>query len=235
MFDRITYKQKAKETYRKYPLIAILVGICITILSYSVDLDINTLLNNTQSSSEGLYMIIRGPLFMFRHLPIMFLALIFIALQVILAPLKNIAIYYYKQLSLGQTSLGLGKYAKNGLYLNLVIICVLSTLGIAFASLLIIPGIYLSYAWRYVALITIDNPELSVREIFRRSVDITYEKKLSLFILDISFLGWIILAAIGGILSFGILTIVGTIIFEPYFSLAAIEAYKSMEFDYQLT
>ena len=59
--------------------------------------------------------------------------------------------------------------------------------------LLIIPGIMKFYEYRMVPYILFDNPELSVREIFSLSKEMTYGEKMDIFLLDLSFVGWYLL------------------------------------------
>ena len=68
------------------------------------------------------------------------------------------------------------------------------------ALLFIIPGIIKSYSYCMSFYILADHPEISVREAMNESKRITQGHKMDIFILQLSFLGWGILAA----LTFGI-------------------------------
>ena len=69
--------------------------------------------------------------------------------------------------------------------------------------LLIVPGVIKSYELRFVPYILDDNPDISREEAFSMSKAMTDGHKKDLFVIDLSFLGWILLS----ILSLGILYI----------------------------
>ncbi|MBQ4000984.1 MAG: DUF975 family protein [Lachnospiraceae bacterium] len=69
--------------------------------------------------------------------------------------------------------------------------------------LFVIPGIIKSYSYRMVPYIIKDEPDLSAKEVLQRSKELMRGHKWHTFILDLSFLGWIILAVLTlGVLSF---------------------------------
>ena len=69
--------------------------------------------------------------------------------------------------------------------------------------LFIIPGIIKSYSYRLVPYIIKDEPELSAKEVLLRSKALMRGQKWHAFVLDLSFIGWIILSALTlGVLSF---------------------------------
>ena len=61
--------------------------------------------------------------------------------------------------------------------------------------LFIIPGFVMSYAYALVPYIIKDNPELSATEAIKRSKELMNGHKMELFVMDLSFLGWLILGA----------------------------------------
>ena len=65
---------------------------------------------------------------------------------------------------------------------------------------LLIGGIILSYAYAMVPYLLNDYPELSIREAMKISRQMMRNQKMNLFVLDISFIGWVILS----LLTFGI-------------------------------
>lgn len=71
-----------------------------------------------------------------------------------------------------------------------------------------IPGIVKSYSYSLAEMIKIKNPELSAKECISESCRLMKGNKMKLFLFDLSFIGWVILAC----LSFGI----GFIFLEPY-------------------
>ena len=60
--------------------------------------------------------------------------------------------------------------------------------------LLIIPGIIASYRYSMALYILADNPQIGVMEAITQSKEMTYGYKGSLFVLQLSFIGWAILA-----------------------------------------
>jgi len=66
--------------------------------------------------------------------------------------------------------------------------------------LLIIPGIIATFAYSMTFFIMADNPNLSANEAIKASKEMMKGHKTELFLLELSFLGWILLS----ILSFGI-------------------------------
>ena len=75
--------------------------------------------------------------------------------------------------------------------------------------LFVIPGIIKSYSWRMVPFSLRDEPELSAKEVLLRSQGMMRGHKWHAFLLDLSFLGWILL----GLLTFGVLNLFWT---QPY-------------------
>lgn len=62
--------------------------------------------------------------------------------------------------------------------------------------LLVVPGIIAAYRYRMATYVLIDHPELSALECIRRSKEMMNGHKAELFMLDLSFIGWALLAAI---------------------------------------
>ena len=78
---------------------------------------------------------------------------------------------------------------------NLVIVRIVTTLYIFLWSLLfIVPGIIKSISYALTGYILADNPELSANEAITRSRDLMRGNKLRLFLLCLSFFGWIVLS-----------------------------------------
>ena len=62
--------------------------------------------------------------------------------------------------------------------------------------LLIVPGIVKSYAYRMAPYILAENPNMTAREALRESIRITQGHKGELFVLDLSFILWVMLGSI---------------------------------------
>ncbi|MCD8100764.1 MAG: DUF975 family protein [Oscillospiraceae bacterium] len=62
--------------------------------------------------------------------------------------------------------------------------------------LFVIPGIIAAYRYSMALYVLIDNPELGALECLRRSKEMMRGNKFKLFVLELSFIGWILLATI---------------------------------------
>lgn len=79
-------------------------------------------------------------------------------------------------------------------------IIVLGLLQVVFVTLwsmlFVIPGVAAAYSYRFALYNLLEDPSLSPLEALRMSKAQTYGYKMDLFILDLSFLGWLLLAAL---------------------------------------
>lgn len=86
---------------------------------------------------------------------------------------------------------------KSGHYGNVVLTMFFYDLYIALWSLLfVIPGVIKSYEYRMVPYILAENPGMDRKQVFEISKRMMNGQKMNTFILDLSFVGWGILAAI---------------------------------------
>ncbi len=83
--------------------------------------------------------------------------------------------------------------------------------------LLLIPGVIKKYAYRMVPYILADNPNIGCKKAIELSSKMTEGHKMDMFILDLSFLGWVLL----GLLAF----LVGAIFVLPYMDATYAELY----------
>ncbi len=82
-------------------------------------------------------------------------------------------------------------------YWNCVKTQFLKSLFIGLWSLLfVIPGVIKAYEYRMVPYLLAEHPEMSSGEIFARSKEMMQGNKWDTFVLDISFVGWILLSGI---------------------------------------
>ncbi len=80
-------------------------------------------------------------------------------------------------------------------FLPLLLLLTIRDLLVRFGlSLLIIPGLMLAYRYRLAVFLMLDNPALNPLQCLALSGRIMRGKKWSLFLLDLSFLGWALLA-----------------------------------------
>lgn len=87
--------------------------------------------------------------------------------------------------------------------------------------LLIVPGIIKSYAYSQAMYILAENPGMGAREALKRSEEMMNGHKMELFVLGLSFIGWILLTCI----TFGI----AGIWVIPYMSATCANFYNSIK------
>lgn len=86
---------------------------------------------------------------------------------------------------------------QSGRYGQLVIKLLLKNVYLVLWTLLfVIPGIYKTYQYWYVEYILLDHPEFSLKEAIELSKEMTEGDKLNIFILELSFIGWILVSAL---------------------------------------
>lgn len=105
-----------------------------------------------------------------------------------------------------------------GNYLNVVKIMFLMNLKILlWLFLFIVPGFIKAYEYSMIPYLLAENPNLSAFQAFSLSKQMTTGQKMDLFVLDLSFLGWIIL----GLICCGI----GILFLQPYPEATRAEVY----------
>ena len=100
---------------------------------------------------------------------------------------------------------------------------ILYTVIITFVSIftLGIGGVILSYAYRMVPYLLQDYPELTPREALKISREMMRGNKWRLFVLDLSFIGWILLS---------IITLcIGMLLVTPYMQIASAFFYEDLK------
>lgn len=88
------------------------------------------------------------------------------------------------------------------------------------ALFFIVPGIIIGYAYSQAMYILAENPGIGAREALRRSEKMMKGHKMELFVLDLSFIGWHLLALV----TFGLSYIYA----GPYMSAASAGFYRSL-------
>ncbi len=123
------------------------------------------------------------------------IAIVSIAITVfLLFPLQVGCRKFFMNASRGRFELGDMGAAFNKSYMNIVKTMFLKDLYTFFWSLLfIVPGIIKSYEYRMIPYILAENPDIDTREAFAQSKAMMTGDKLNAFVLDLSFIGWILL------------------------------------------
>ena len=71
-----------------------------------------------------------------------------------------------------------------------------SVLILLWSLLLIVPGIIAAYRYSMATYVLLDHPEYGVMDCIRESKSLTEGRKGELFVLDLSFLGWLLLSCL---------------------------------------
>lgn len=116
---------------------------------------------------------------------------------------------------------GLFKHYNGRVFLTMLLKYVYQVL---WSLLLIIPGIIKGYSYAMTEFIMNDNPELEGNKAIEASMAMMKGNKMRLFLLDLSFIGWIILS----FLTMGL----GFILLEPYMMAARAEFYEDLKAEF---
>ncbi|MGP1349054.1 MAG: DUF975 family protein [Stomatobaculum sp.] len=109
-----------------------------------------------------------------------------------------------------------------GNYFHIVVTLLIRNLKLLlWTLLLIIPGIIKSYEYMMVPYLMGEHPEMSRRELFRQSREMMDGNKFDAFVLDLSFIGWILLSALSG-------GLVAVFWMNPYQAATAAELYRAL-------
>ncbi|MDE7258353.1 MAG: DUF975 family protein, partial [Lachnospiraceae bacterium] len=125
---------------------------------------------------------------------------------------------HYQKAELGELG-----YAFSNSYMNVVKTMFLKALYVFLWSLLlVIPGIIKGYEYRMIPYILAENPGIDTKEAFAMSKQMMDGNKWNAFVLDLSFLGWIILS----VFTCGILAVFYV---NPYIYMTDAELYVALK------
>ena len=114
------------------------------------------------------------------------------------------------------------------LFFKAILLSLMATVFILLWSLLFFfPGIAAHYRYRLVYYILLDDPKKSVIQCFRESKRLMRRRKLDLFLIDLSFLGWVILSILVMSLIIPIFPVV-SIWLTPYYGLTQAAFYNQV-------
>ncbi len=105
-------------------------------------------------------------------------------------------------------------------YMNLVNVSFFTGLKIGLGSLIIVPGILWHYEYYLVPYLLAENPYLTPRRAMELSRDMMDGEKWKTFVLELSFIGWLLLCG----LTLGI----GLYFLEPYYQATMAELYAAL-------
>ena len=125
------------------------------------------------------------------------------AINLIVTSLFIMGMYsYYLKVSRNEKVTWEELFSKTNLFGPALLITFLVCLFVGLWSILfIIPGFIAALAYSQVYYIKLDNPELEVMDVLRKSKELMNGHKMDYFVLLLSFTGWMLL----GLLTFGVL------------------------------
>jgi hypothetical protein len=141
----------------------------------------------------------------------------------VFAPLKIGAQRFFVVSHYQKAEMGEVGFAFTHSYMNVVKIMFLKGLyTYLWSLLLVIPGIVKAYEYRMIPYILAEHPDIDSREAFAVSKQMMTGNKWDAFVLDLSFIGWMILSGI----TFGI---VGIFWVNPYYDMTCAELYVALK------
>lgn len=199
MFNRSEVKAKGKESFKKFywpsVVAALVLGACSSSGSSSSG---RAASNEAGGTNELVDAILSNPAVIAAIVGAILVAII-IGYIVKFAVLNNIIVgcrKFFVDIQHGESKLGtMVSTFKSGKYGNVTItmLCV-DIFTALWTMLFIIPGIIKAYEYRMIPYILADDPSVDRKEAFRRSKEMMMGNKMSAFVYDLSFLGWIILS-----------------------------------------
>lgn len=225
MWERKELKQRAKDVLRVTYWKAFLVSIIFAIIGGGGSgSSTNFNLGRSDSSGGEIDWASSAPVIIAIVVIFIFIFLFFLAFRIFLGfPLEVGSVRFFKQASTQhQGNLNhLGYAFGGGRYWNIIkAMFWKGFLNFLWYLLLIIPGIVKSYSYFMVPYILSDNPNVGTRRAVDLSNQMTRGHKFRMFVLDLSFLGWIFL----GILACGI----GVLFVLPYIHATKAELYLEL-------
>ncbi|RCW51713.1 DUF975 family protein [Paenibacillus prosopidis] len=224
MWDRKELKRRAKDVLRKSYWKAFLVSIILAFFSGGGSAP-SFNLNGGSSDSSGADMDWGSfaPFLAIIIIVMIFVILFALAFRIFLGfPLEVGSMRYFKQSAEHEANLNhLGFAFNKHRYLDIVKAMLWrGFLNFLWFLLLIIPGFVKAYAYSMVPFILADNPNIGYRRAVDLSNQMTRSHKFRIFVLDLSFLGWILL---------GLLALfIGVLFVLPYINATKAELYLKL-------
>lgn len=197
--DRIALKHNSKLLISKTTPSPVLVGLVYIVVSYVLNLLTTNLDGSMRALNEYMLQYMNGN---FGFVPVLQrpgpTALILILAISVMSYMLNVGFTIYclkacQSEKAGFSTLldGFSIFFK-AIWLQIV----MSVFIFLWSLLLIIPGIISAYRYRQALYILIDDPSLGAMECIRRSADMMDGRKMELFELDLSFIGWVLLTMV---------------------------------------
>lgn len=228
MWTRAELKQNAKDVLRDNYWMAFAVSLVYSLIAGIGSGSGSSVSNSTAGSSDILNQAITltpeavGALMIVGLLgALMGILISFVLSFFVFGPLRVGMVRYYVESRSFPSSFGKLFYGFRRNYMNTAAAMFLTNLFIGLWSLLlIIPGVIKSLAWSQVPYILAENPNLSGSRARAISEQMTDGQKWEIFVLQLSFLGWLLLGAL--------LCGIGLFFVEPYIQATHAELYARL-------
>ena len=228
MWNRKVLKLNAKQLLKANYWKAVIVGLILSILYGSFAISSR----NTATGSDVTDQITALDDKTFIAFVAIFFSVIAVALVINLLltiflwnPIEVGCQKFYINCKSGESKLDDLVYAfKNGYgHIGVIMLC-RTIFTLLWCLLLVIPGIIKAYEYMMIPFILAEEPDISRKDAFAKSKAMMRGNKWNAFVLDLSFLGWLIL---GGI-TLGILNI---FFINPYMYLSHAELYHALKYN----
>ncbi|MFF2093003.1 DUF975 family protein [Paenibacillus sp. NPDC058174] len=228
MWDRKELKKRAKEVLRTSYWKAFLVSFILAFFGGSVSPP-NFNFGSSGSTRDFEWMggdiewAILGPILAIIIVVFIVIFLLAIAFRIFLGfPFEAGSMRYFKGSAEREVNLNHLMYAFNKQrYLDIVKTMLWRAfLTFLWSLLLVIPGIIKSYSYSQVPFILADNPNIGYRRAVDLSRQMTKGHKFNIFVIDLSFLGWILLGTLA--------LFVGVLFVLPYINATKAELYMAL-------
>ena len=224
MWTRAELKQNAKDVLRNNYWMAFAVSLVYSLITGIVSSGSSFVNNSSSSSAPGtstgleISPEVLGTLLLIALLG----SLIGLVLSFfVFGPMQVGMVRYYMESRNGASSFGQLFYGFKRNYMNTATAMFLTNLFVSLWSLLlIVPGIIKGLAWSQVPYILAENPNLSGARARAISAQMTDGQKWEIFVLQLSFLGWILLGSL--------LCGIGLFFVEPYVQATYAELYAKL-------
>lgn len=226
MWTRAELKDNAKKFFKFNYWKMVLVALVLTMVSGGGSSASSSYTRRTSSdyrygsmsSSEIASFIVVFMVVMLVVMVIGFAVSAFLLNPLVVGAQRFFVVSHYQKAELGELG-----YAFSNSYMNVVKTMFLKALYVFLWSLLlVIPGIIKGYEYRMIPYILAENPGIDTKEAFAMSKQMMDGNKWNAFVLDLSFLGWIILS----VFTCGILAIFYV---NPYIYMTDAELYVALK------
>ena len=235
--NRSELKQRAKEGLKKYYWMALLVSMIASMFGVSqsgtsFNISIPASRAGTSQSSGGDVSITAVIAILLVCLIVFLIIWVFaLTIQAFLSNVVEVGLcaYFMESQSTGADA-GFAKLFYGfscGNYINVVKVMFMQKIFIFLWSLLLfIPGIIKAYEYAMVPYIVAENPNIGYKEALERSRDMMKGHKFELWVLQLSFIGWMML----GVLA----CCIGTLFVLPYQNATYAEYYMELKKQYMI-